>query len=44
MVKIAYNTEMNHIMVSFPDYHSSVFIDRVPYKHKTWQLHGNLSV
>ena len=39
-VKITYNTKMKHIMVSFSDYYNSIFIDRVPYKHKNWQLHG----
>ena len=34
------NTKMNHIMVSFLDYYNSIFIDRVPYKHKNWQLDG----
>ena len=32
---------MNHIMVSFSGYCSSIFIDKVwRYKHKNWQLHG----
>ena len=34
------NTKMNHIMVSFLDYYNSIFIDRVPCKHKNWQLDG----
>ena len=43
-VKITYNTEMIHIMVSFSDYQNSSFIDRVPYKQKNWQLHGILQI
>ena len=43
-VKITYNTKMNHIMVSLPDYYNSIFIDRFPYKHKSWQLHGILII
>ena len=43
-VKITYNTKMIHIMVSFSDYQNSIFIDRVPYKHKNWQLHGILQI
>ena len=44
-VKFTYDTKMIHIMASFSDYglypfQSSAFIDRVPYKHKNWQLHG----
>ena len=33
-VKITYNTKISHIIVSFSDYCNSIFIDRVPYKHK----------
>ena len=35
---------MIHIMVSFSDYQNSIFIDRVPYKQKNWQLHGILQI
>ena len=35
---------MIHIMVSFSDYQNSIFIDRVPYKRKNWQLHGILQI
>ena len=35
---------MIHIMVSFSDYQKSIFIDRVPYKHKNWQLHEILQI
>ena len=31
-------------MVSFSDYQNSIFIDRVPYKQKNWQLHGILQI
>ena len=31
-------------MVSFSDYQNSIFIDRVPYKQKNWQLHGILII
>ena len=43
-VKITYNTKMIHIMVSFSDYKNSILIDRVPYKHKNWELHGILQI
>ena len=43
-VKITYSTKMIHIMVSFSDYQNSIFIDRVPYKQKNWQLHGILQI
>ena len=43
-VKITYSNKMIHIMVSFLDYKNSIFIDRVPYKHKIWQLHGILQI
>ena len=29
-------------MVFFSDYYNSIFIDRFPFKHKNWQLHGIL--
>ena len=35
---------MNHIMVSFSDHYNSIFIDRVPYRHKNWQFHGILII
>ena len=43
-VKITYSTKMIHIMVSFSDYQNSIFIDRVPYKQKNWQLYGILQI
>ena len=43
-VKFTYNTKMIHIMVSFLDYQSSIFFDRVPYKHKNWEFHGILQI
>ena len=43
-VKITYNTKMIHIMVSFSDCQNSIFINRVPYKRKTWQLHFILQI
>ena len=43
-VKITYNAKMIHVMVSFSDYENSIFIDRVPYKHKKWQFHGILQI
>ena len=43
-VKITYNTKMIPIVVSFSDYQNSIFIDRIPYKHKNWQLHGVLQI
>ena len=42
--KNTYNAKMIHIMVSFSDYQNSSFIDRVPYKHKNWQLRGILQI
>ena len=41
---------MSHIMVSFSDYQNSIElyqtikIDRLPYRHKNWQLHGILQI
>ena len=43
-VKITYNTKMIPIVVSFSNYQNSIFIDRIPYKHKNWQLHGVLQI
>ena len=43
-VKITCNNKMIHNMVSFADYQNSIFIDRVPYKHKNWQLRGILQI
>ena len=43
-VKTTYNTKMIQIMVSFSDYQNFIFFDRVPYKHKNWQLHGILQI
>ena len=40
LVKINYSTKMIHIMLSSSDYQNSIYIERVPYKHKNWQLHG----
>ena len=31
-------------MIFFSDYQKSIFIDRVTYKHKNWQLHGILQI
>ena len=33
------NTKMNCIMISFLDHYNSIFIARVPYKHKSLQFH-----
>ena len=35
---------MINIILSFSDYQNSIFIDRVSYKHKNWQLHGILQI
>ena len=43
-VKITHNTKMIHITVYFSNYQNSTFVDRVPYKHKNWQLHGILQI
>ena len=43
-VKITSNTKMIHIMVSFSDCQSSIFIDRVPYKDKNWKFLGILQI
>ena len=43
-VKTTYNTKIIHIMVSFSDHQNSIFLDRVLYKHKNWQLHGILQI
>ena len=31
-IKMASNTKINHIMVSFTDYYNAIFIDRFPSK------------
>ena len=31
-------------MVFFSDYYNTNFIDRIPYKHKNWKLHGILII
>ena len=33
-IKIASNTKINHIMVSFTDQYNAIFIDRFPWKSK----------
>ena len=33
-IKIAYNTKINHIMVSFTDHYNAISIDRLPLKTK----------
>ena len=33
-IKIAYNTKINHIIVSFTDHYNAIFIDRLPSKTK----------
>ena len=38
-IKITNNTKMNGIMLSFSDHCNSIFIDKVPYKQKSWQFH-----
>ena len=43
-MKITCSTKMTHIMVSFSDYQNCIFIDRVFYKYKSWQLHGILQI
>ena len=43
-VKTTYSTKIIHIMVSFSDYQSSIFINKVSYKQKNWQLHGILQI
>ena len=35
---------MIDIMVSFSDCKNSTFVDRIPYKHKNWQLHVILQI
>ena len=36
-IKIARNTKINHIMVSFTDRHNAISIDRFPSKTKVWK-------
>ena len=43
-IKIANNTTMNHMTVSYSDHHNSIFINTVPYEHKNWQFHGVLTI
>ena len=41
-IKISNNTKMNCV---YPfQTITAIFIDRVPYKHKTWQFHGILLI
>ena len=35
---------MNRIIISFSDHYNFIFIDRAPYKHKTWQFHDILMI
>ena len=46
-IKIASNTKINHIIVSFTDYHNAIFIDRLPSKAKigkdSWYFMDSLS-
>ena len=45
-IKIASNTKINHIMVSFTDHYNAIFIDRLPSKTKTgkdsWYFNNSL--
>ena len=45
-IKIANNTEINHIMVSFTDHYNAIFIDRFPSKTKigkdSWCFNNSL--
>ena len=43
-MKITNNTKMNRIIVSFTDHYNFIFVDRVPYKHKTCQFYGILII
>ena len=43
-IKITNNIKMSPIMVSFSARYISIFIDRVPYKHKKLQFHGILII
>ena len=43
-IKTTYNTKMIHTMVSFSDYQNSIFLDRLLYKHKHWQLRAILQI
>ena len=45
-IKIASNTKINHIMVSFTDHYNAIFIDRFPSKTKigkdSWYFNNSL--
>ena len=45
-IKIAYNTKINPIIVSFTDHYNAIFIDRFPPKTKigkdSWYLNNSL--
>ena len=45
-VKIASNTKMNHIMISFTDHYNAIFIDRFPSQTKigkdSWYFNNSL--
>ena len=41
-IKIANNTKINHIMVSFTDQYNAISIDRLPQKLKLEKIHDTL--
>ena len=43
-IKIASNTKINHIMVSFTDHYNAIFIDRLPSKLKLGKIPGTLII
>ena len=43
-IKNTNNTKMNRIFASFRNHCNSIFIDRVPYKHRNWLFHGALII
>ena len=43
-IKVGNNTKMNRIIVSFSDHYNSMFVDRVPYKHKTLYQRGGILI
>ena len=43
-IKIASNTKIHHIMVTFTDHYNAIFIDKFPSKLKLEKVHGTLII
>lgn len=38
--KVTNNTNINHILFSFPDYYNAISLERVPLKQNLVKIHG----